>query len=106
SGDRTQPHRCPVPHRSGGPGGELGKVDEARLREAGREARHEAAPFAAAILVANVTLAVVSERLDWQLFGRSDWWLWLVGRGPAALLALILPGRATRPRAGPHTPEG
>ena len=64
-------------------------MDEARLREAAREARHEAAPFAAAILVANVTLAVVSERLDWQLFGRSDWWLWLVVGAPSALLVLI-----------------
>ena len=64
-------------------------MDEARLREAAREARHEAAPFAAAMLVANVTLAVVSERLDWQLFGRSDWWLWLVVGAPSALLVLI-----------------
>ena len=64
-------------------------MDEARLREAAREARHEAAPFAAAILVANVTLAVVSERLGWQLFGRSDWWLWLVVGAPSALLVLI-----------------
>ena len=63
-------------------------MDEARLREAAREARHEAAPFAAAILVANVTLAVVSERLDWQLFGRSDWWLWLLVGAPSALLVL------------------
>jgi hypothetical protein len=63
-------------------------MDEARLREAAREARHEAAPFAAAILVANVTLAVVSERLGWQLFGRSDWWLWLVVGAPSALLVL------------------
>ena len=63
-------------------------MDEARLREAAREARDEAAPFAAAILVANVTLAVVSERLGWQLFGRSDWWLWLLVGAPSALLVL------------------
>jgi hypothetical protein len=63
-------------------------MDEARLRDAAREARHEAAPFAAAILVANVALAVVSERLGWQLFGRSDWWLWLLVGAPSALLVL------------------
>ncbi len=63
-------------------------MDDAKLRSAAREARHEAAPFAAAILVANVGLAVLSQRLGWELFGRSDWWLWLVVGAPSALLVL------------------
>ena len=63
-------------------------MDEARLRQAAREARREAAPFAAAILVANLALAVVSRRAGWELFGRSDWWLWLVVAIPSALLVV------------------
>jgi hypothetical protein len=63
-------------------------MDDPKLRSASREARHEAAPFAAAILGANVALAVVSQRLGWELFGRSDWWLWLVVGAPSALLVL------------------
>jgi hypothetical protein len=63
-------------------------MDDAKLRSAAREARHEAAPFAGAILVANVALAIVSQRLGWELFGRSDWWLWLVVGAPSALLVL------------------
>ena len=61
-------------------------MDDAKLRSAAREARLEAAPFAVAILVANVGLAIVSRRAGWQLFGRSDWWLWLVVGAPSALL--------------------
>lgn len=61
-------------------------MDEARLRAAAREARQEAAPFAAAILVANLALAAVSRHAGWELFGRSDWWLWLVVAVPSALL--------------------
>ena len=61
-------------------------MDDARLRAAGREARREAAPFALAIAVANVCLAVVSQAAGWELFGRSDWWLWLVVGAPSVLL--------------------
>jgi hypothetical protein len=70
-------------------------MDDARLRQAAREARREAAPFAGAILVANLALAGVSRRQGWELFGRSDWWLWLVVAIPSALLVLIF-------LVGPH----
>jgi len=63
-----------------------GGVDEARIRSEVREARLEAAPFGAAILVANIGLAIVSRRVGWELFGRDDWWLWLVVAAPSALL--------------------
>ena len=61
-------------------------MDDAKLRAAGREARHEAAPFAFAIMTANVGLAVVSRSVGWELFGRSDWWLWLLVGAPSVLL--------------------
>jgi hypothetical protein len=63
-------------------------MDDAKLRQAAREARSEAAPFAAAILVANLALAAVSRRAGWELFGRSDWWLWLVVAAPSAILVV------------------
>jgi hypothetical protein len=59
------------------------------LREAQREARLEAAPFAAGILVANVALAVASHEAGWQLFGSDDWWIWLVFAVPSAVLVAI-----------------
>ncbi len=73
-------------HRSHGADGEHGGMDDGRLHSAGREARLEAAPFAVAILVANVALAAVSRRAGWSLFGQDDWWLWLVVAAPSALL--------------------
>jgi hypothetical protein len=60
--------------------------DEERVRAAGREARLEAAPFAAAIGLANAFLAVVSWFAGWELFGRSDWWLWFLVGAPSVLL--------------------
>jgi hypothetical protein len=64
-------------------------VDDVKLRSAGREARLEAAPFAFAILLANGFLAVVSLMAGWELFGRSDWWIWLVVGFPAVLLFAV-----------------
>ena len=63
-------------------------MEDDRLHAAQREARIEAVPFAAAILVANVGLALLSRRQQWQLFGKSDWWVWLVVGAPSALLVL------------------
>jgi hypothetical protein len=66
------------------------------LREAGREARLEAAPFAAAIFAANACLAIASLRAGWKLFGRADWWIWVFLGAPSAILAAtfwIGPGR-------------
>jgi len=70
-------------------------MSDDRLHHAQREARLEAAPFASAILAANVLLAVVSRRQGWELFGRSDWWIWLVVGFPSALLVLTF-------LVGPH----
>ncbi len=64
-------------------------MDDEKLRSAGREARLEAAPFAFAIMVANGFLAVVSLSAGWELFGRSDWWLWLVVGAPSVLLFAV-----------------
>jgi len=63
-------------------------VDDATLRSAAREARGEAAPFAVAMVVANAGLALVSRSVGWQLFGRDDWWLWLIVGVPSLLLAV------------------
>ena len=63
-------------------------MDDDRLHTAQREARLEAVPFAVVILAANVGLAVLSRRQQWELFGKSDWWLWLVVAAPSALLVL------------------
>ena len=60
------------------------------LRRVRREVRHEAAPFALAILAANVFLALVSRGAGWQLFGAEDWWLWLLLAAPSALLFATL----------------
>jgi len=71
-------------------------VGDAHLRTARREARHEAAPFALAILLANLVLALGSRWAGWELFGSPDWWLWLLLAGPSALLFVTLvlgPGR-------------
>jgi uncharacterized membrane protein len=61
--------------------------DLARLHQAAREARDDAAPFtlvAAAILIA---LAMVSKHADWEFLGRPLWWMWLVVAAPYVLLA-------------------
>ena len=63
-------------------------MNDDRLHAAQREARHDAVPFALAILAANVGLAFLSRRQQWQLFGENDWWLWLVVGAPSALLVL------------------
>jgi hypothetical protein len=65
-------------------------VGEDDLRRVRREVRHEAAPFALAILAANVFLALMSRGADWQLFGSADWWIWLLLAAPSALLFATL----------------
>jgi hypothetical protein len=51
-------------------------------------ARREAAPFVAVAALADVILALVSWHAGWQLFGASDWWLWLLLAAPALLLSV------------------
>ena len=67
----------------------IARMGDRELREAIREARLEAAPFALAMFVANLALAIVSAKAGWELFGRSDWWLWLVVGAPSLVLAAV-----------------
>jgi uncharacterized membrane protein len=67
-----------------------GKVDSARLLEAAREARDEAAPFALAAAVVLVLLAVVSRHAAWELLGHQLWWIWLVVAAPYICLCTVL----------------
>ena len=69
------------------------------LREAEREARLEAAPFAVMVALAFVTLALVSLQAHWQLFHGVGWWLWLVGAVPFGVLAVALLAGLGRVRA-------
>jgi hypothetical protein len=64
-------------------------MGDRELREAIREARLEAAPFAFAMFAANLGLAIVSWKAGWELFGRPDWWLWLVVGAPSLLLTVV-----------------
>jgi uncharacterized membrane protein len=59
-------------------------VDDAALRA---QARQEAAPAAAAVLLVLVALAIVSRSEGWELLGLS-WWVWLVLGAPALLLEI------------------
>ena len=60
------------------------------LRQVRREVRGEAAPFALAVLGANVLLALVSRGAGWELFGSPDWWVWLLLAVPSGLLFVTL----------------
>ena len=60
------------------------------MREAEREARDEAAPFAIVVAAALVGLALVSLRAGWELFDGAGWWVWLVAAAPYVVLSLML----------------
>jgi uncharacterized membrane protein len=66
------------------------KSDSARLMEAAREARDEAAPFALAAGAALVLLALVSMHASWELLGHRLWWIWLVVAAPYGCLSAVL----------------
>lgn len=59
------------------------------LDEVVREARYEGAPAVALIAVAEVGLALLSERDGWSLW-RFPWWIWLLLGVPAMILATSL----------------
>jgi len=59
-------------------------TDEAVVRA---QARREAAPAVAAVLVVLAAVAIVSRSHGWELLGLS-WWVWLVLAAPALLLAI------------------
>jgi uncharacterized membrane protein len=64
--------------------------DSARLLEAAREARDDAAPFALTAAGALVLLALVSRHADWELLGHQLWWIWLIIAGPYVSLSAVL----------------
>jgi len=64
--------------------------DTDRLRNAVREARDDAAPFALAAAGILAALALVSMRGNWELLGRELWWVWLVAAVPYVLLSVTL----------------
>jgi uncharacterized membrane protein len=66
------------------------KSDSARLLEAAREARDEAAPFALAAGAALVLLSLVSMHAGWELLGHRLWWIWLVVAAPYGCLSAVL----------------
>jgi uncharacterized membrane protein len=59
----------------------------ARLREAAREARDDAAPFALVAAAILIALALVAKHAGWEALGRSLWWMWLVVAAPYVALA-------------------
>ena len=61
--------------------------DLARLHQAAREARDDAAPFALVAAAILIALALVSKHAGWQSLGRPLWWMWLVVAAPYVLLA-------------------
>ena len=64
--------------------------DPNRLREAVKEARDDAAPFALAAAVILIGLAFVGWHANWDLLGHRLWWIWLVVAAPYVLLSATL----------------
>jgi hypothetical protein len=64
--------------------------DPDRLAAAEREARDDAAPFAAGAAVILVVLALVSVLAHWKLLGHPIWWMWLIVAVPYVVLAATL----------------
>jgi uncharacterized membrane protein len=64
--------------------------DSARLHEAAREARDDAAPFALVAAAILIALAFVAKHAGWETLGHSLWWMWLVVGAPYILLAATL----------------
>jgi hypothetical protein len=65
-------------------------VSEDALAEARHEAQAEAVPFVLLALAAMLGLSALSAIHDWELFGHSDWWLWIVLAVPLLALAVTL----------------
>lgn len=72
------------------------------LRQAEREARDEAAPFAVLAALALIALALTSMHADWRLFGGAAWWVWLVAAASFAILSLTLVAGLGRDRRSEH----
>lgn len=66
-----------------------GMDETSEIREAVREARYEAAPAVALILVVQIGLGIVSDRAGWTLWV-FPWWTWIVLTVPVAGLFVLL----------------
>jgi hypothetical protein len=65
-------------------------VSSGQLREAAREARNDAAPFALGAAALLVALALVARHAHWESLGRQFWWMWLVVAAPYLCLSATL----------------
>lgn len=65
------------------------------MREEEVESRWEAAPAVVAVIVLQLTLALVSLEQHWNLWG-LPWWVWLIAVGPETLLLAALAWDSTR----------
>jgi len=64
--------------------------DERTVRaEEAIESRWEAAPAVLVVIVLQLTLAIVSEELNWKLW-HLPWWVWILAVGPEAVLLVAL----------------
>ncbi len=74
-----------------GPASRIGRIDDERTAESeeATESRWEAAPAVLAVIGLQLTLAVVSWRLDWKLW-HLPWWVWLLAVGPEVVLLVAL----------------
>ena len=69
----------------------IGRIEDARevQSEEAVESRWEAAPAVLVVIGLQLTLALVSEELDWKLWG-LPWWVWIVVVGPETVLLIAL----------------
>jgi uncharacterized membrane protein len=65
-------------------------TSDARLHEAVREARDDAAPFPLVAAGGLVLLALVSKHAHWEWLGQRLWWLWLIVGVPYLCLSATL----------------
>lgn len=65
------------------------------MREEEVESRWEAAPAVVAVIVLQLTLALVSLERHWNLWG-LPWWVWLIAVGPETILLGALAWDSTR----------
>lgn len=65
------------------------------MREEKIESRWEAAPAVVAVIVLQLTLALVSLERHWTLWG-LPWWVWLIAVGPETILLVALAWDSTR----------
>ena len=74
-----------------GPASRIVPIEGERTAESeeATESRWEAAPAVLVVIGLQLTLAVVSWRLDWKLW-HLPWWVWLLAVGPEVVLLVAL----------------